>query len=218
MTRNRHVFRDSKIVGLVMPKASKRDQLVEATKVLLWEVGFEAMSPRDIQERSSARPGSLYHHFPSKLAIAEAALDEAAAEDIACLEQVFSERSPPLEIVQNYLLLKRDAFRGCRFGRLVHEASIEHEELRRPVAAYFDAVRTHLARCLKQAQSDGTLRVGLDPESLAVSLIALIQGGYVIARSFKDEALFRQAIEGALALLAEASRLKQPDDKAQPGR
>jgi AcrR family transcriptional regulator len=96
-----------------MPKASKRDQLVEATKELLWEVGYEAMSPRDIQERSAARPGSLYHHFPSKLAIAEAALDEAAAEDIARLEQVFSESAPPLEMVQNYLLLKREAFRGC---------------------------------------------------------------------------------------------------------
>jgi TetR/AcrR family transcriptional repressor of nem operon len=202
------------MVGRVMPKASKRDQLVEATKELLWEVGYEAMSPRDIQERSAARPGSLYHHFPSKLAIAEAALDEAAAEDIARLEQVFSENAPPLEMVRNYLLLKREAFRGCRFGRLVHEASIEHEELRRPVAAYFDAVRTHLARCLKQAQSDGTLRVGLDPESLAVSLIALIQGGYVIARSFKDEALFSQAIEGALVLLAEASRFKRASNSS----
>ena len=30
-----------------MPKPSKRDQLVEATKELLWEVGYEAMSPRE---------------------------------------------------------------------------------------------------------------------------------------------------------------------------
>jgi TetR/AcrR family transcriptional repressor of nem operon len=189
-----------------MPKPSKRDQLVEATKELLWEVGYEAMSPRDIQARSAARPGSLYHHFPSKLAIAEAALDEAAAEDIASLEDVFSADSPPLETVRRYLLLAREAFRGCRFGRLAHEASIEHEELRRPVAAYFDAVRYHLARSVTQAQSEGTLRPGLDPENLAVSLIALIQGGYVLARTFQDEALFRQAVEGALALISEVSR------------
>ena len=42
-----------------MPKPSKRDQLVEATKELLWEVVYEAMSPRDIQARSAAKPGSL---------------------------------------------------------------------------------------------------------------------------------------------------------------
>jgi nucleoside-diphosphate-sugar epimerase len=36
-----------------------RDQLVEATKELLWEVGFEAMSPRDIQARSAPSPADL---------------------------------------------------------------------------------------------------------------------------------------------------------------
>ena len=59
-----------------MPKPSKRDQLVEATEELLWEVVYEAMPPRDIQARSAAKPGSLYHHFPSELAIAEVALGE----------------------------------------------------------------------------------------------------------------------------------------------
>jgi TetR/AcrR family transcriptional repressor of nem operon len=191
-----------------MPKPSKRDQLVGATKELLWEVGYEAMSPRDIQARSAARPGSLYHHFPSKLAIAETALDEAAAEEIARLEEDFSADTAPLEAVRRYLLLTREAFRGCRFGRLAHEASIEHDELRRPVAAYFDAVRNHLARSLAQAQSEGTVPPGFDPETLAVSLIALIQGGYVLARTYQDEALFRQAVEGALALISEACRPK----------
>jgi len=189
-----------------MPKPSKRDQLVEATKELLWEVGYEAMSPRDIQARSAARPGSLYHHFPSKLAIAEAALSEAAAAEIARLDAVFAAATPPLEAVRRYLLLERDAFRGCRLGRLVHEAAIEHEELRRPVAAYFDAVRRHIARCLAEAQRDGTFAAGLDPETLAVSLTALIQGGYVLARTFQDAALMRRAAEGALALIAEVSR------------
>jgi TetR/AcrR family transcriptional regulator, transcriptional repressor for nem operon len=191
-----------------MPKPSKRDQLVEATKELLWEVGYEAMSPRDIQVRSAAKPGSLYHHFPSKLAIAKAALDEAAAEEIACLEEVFSTETPPLEAIRSYLLLEREAFRGCRLGRLVHEASIEHEELRRPVAAYFDAVRNHIARCLSEAQSEGTFGADLDPENLAISLTALIQGGYVLARTFKDEALMRQAAEGVLALISQVSRPK----------
>jgi hypothetical protein len=40
-----------------MPKPPKRDQLLETTKELLWEVGYEAMSPRDIQARSAAKPG-----------------------------------------------------------------------------------------------------------------------------------------------------------------
>ena len=54
-----------------MPKPSKRDQLVEATKELLWEVGYEAMSPRDIQARSAANPGrSLRPHCEATVSAA----------------------------------------------------------------------------------------------------------------------------------------------------
>jgi hypothetical protein len=69
-----------------------------------------------------------------------------------------------------------------------------------------DAVRNHLARALAQAQSEGAFEAGLDPENLAVSLTALIQGGYVLARTLRDETLMRRAAEGALALISELSR------------
>jgi hypothetical protein len=46
-----------------MPKPSKRDQFVEATKELLWEVGCEAMSPRDVGGRSGNRNRhAMLHH------------------------------------------------------------------------------------------------------------------------------------------------------------
>jgi len=188
-----------------MPRSPKREKLLEATKDLLWEVGFEAMSPRDIQERSAARPGSLYHHFASKLALAGEAMNEIAESDIARINAFFNEEGPPLEIVQRYLQLKRDSVRGCRFGRLVNEASIEHDELRDPVNAFFDAVRANLSKKLIQAKDEGALPARVNPENLAVSLLALMQGGAVLARAYQDEELYAQAIEGALSLLAESS-------------
>lgn len=189
-----------------MPKPSKREQLVEATKELLWEIGFEAMSPRDIQTRSAARPGSLYHHFPSKLALAGEAMGELAEADIKRVNEIFETDAPPMHTLESYLLAKRDAIRGCRFGRLAYEASIQHEELREPVAALFDAVRTNLAATLTRAQADGTLRPNVDPNKLAVTLLATVQGASVLARSYQDESIARQAMEGALSLLREASR------------
>jgi len=189
-----------------MPKPSKREQLVEATKELLWEVGFESMSPRDIQTRSAARPGSLYHHFPSKLALAGAAMDELAQADIQRVNAIFATDAPAMDTLERYLLSKKDATRGCRFGRLAYETSIEHDELREPVAAIFDAVRANFAATLVRAQAEGTLRPGVDPDKLAVTLLATVQGGWVLARSYQDETIARQAIEGALSLLREASR------------
>jgi hypothetical protein len=57
------------------------------------------------------------------------------------LREVGYEDTPPPEAVRRYLL-ERAAFRGLPARAPVHEAAIEHEELRRPAAAYFDAVRS----------------------------------------------------------------------------
>lgn len=189
-----------------MPKPSKREQLVEATKALLWEVGFEAMSPRDIQTRSEARPGSLYHHFRSKLALAGEAMSELAEADVTRINTYFAGDTPPMEMVEGYLSSPRDATRGCRFGRLVNEASIEHEELRGPVTAFFEAVRSNLAANLRKAQAEGTLRPSIDPDALAITLLATIQGAAVLARCYQDENMASQAMAGAIALLTEATQ------------
>jgi len=58
----------------------KREDLLKAAKKLLWERGYEATSPRDIQEASGAGQGSFYHHFNGKLDLAATALEEVSAE------------------------------------------------------------------------------------------------------------------------------------------
>ena len=62
------------------PEHPTREKILRATKDLLWERGFEAMSPRDVMSRSGGQ-GSLYHHFTGKLDLACAALAEMAAEE-----------------------------------------------------------------------------------------------------------------------------------------
>jgi TetR/AcrR family transcriptional regulator, transcriptional repressor for nem operon len=73
-----------------MPNPSKRDQLVETMKELLWEVGYEAMSPRDIQSRSAAKPGSLRSRkFAHKL---QALWDACVAEGLQSQTRFVSTR------------------------------------------------------------------------------------------------------------------------------
>lgn len=188
-----------------MSKPSKREQLLEATKELLWDVGYESMSPRDIQDRSAARPGSLYHHFPSKLALAGEAMNEVAQKDTARIDEFFASDAPPLDTVERYLRLERESVRGCRFGRLVSEASIEHDELRRPVTTFFDTIRRNLTNKLEQARAEGILSQHVNPETLAITLLSVIQGAAILARSYKDDEVARRAMEGAISLLSEAT-------------
>jgi AcrR family transcriptional regulator len=187
---------------------SKRDAIVQAAKDLIWEEGYEAMSPRDVIERSGAGQGSLYHHFRGKRDLAEQALWEVNAELRAISDRVFSHQErPPLERVRRFLdVLSRDPLKGCRVGRLAVESSIEDDAIRAPVAAWFDYAEGKVKEALQEAQVGGQLREGVDPGDLALTLTALLQGGYLLARAHRDPAAMHRALAGGMALLESTNR------------
>ena len=178
-----------------------REHLVAAAKELLWERGYEATSPRAILERSGAGQGSLYHHFASKADLAAAALQEVADEMCKKNDPILHSDKPALERIREYLLMPREELRGCRIGRMTQEQVIAQDNLRDPVVAYFTYVEQELAEVLAQAQQEGTLRESVNTADLAATIIAIVQGGYVLARAFQDPERMHQAIRGALALI-----------------
>ncbi|OAS21023.1 hypothetical protein A5481_21830 [Methylobacterium platani] len=198
-------FRRQEVGAVARPGSSKREAIVAAAKALLWERGYEATSPRDVLALSGAGQGSLYHHFPGKREVAAAALAEMAAEEIAVIDALFAPGPPPLDRVRAYLTRERQALRGCRLARLANEAAMEEPVLRDPVAAYVGHIRASLHGCLEEARDAGGLAPGLAPGAVAAALIAVVEGGYVLARVHWDEAAMREAIDGAVQLLAAAS-------------
>lgn len=82
---------------------STREHLITAAKELLWEGGYQAMSPRAVQERSGAGQGSFYHHFASKADLATTALGEVADEMRETFNMVLHTDKPPLVRVREYL-------------------------------------------------------------------------------------------------------------------
>jgi len=182
-----------------------RQQLIEAAKALLWERGFEAMSPRSVLERSGAGQGSLYHHFTGKQELAQAALNETADAFCARLEQDLPPALGPLERVRFWLQQPREALKGCRMGRMAAELAIREPAIRQPVARYFAALNGRLAAALQEAIAAGDLPAELDAADLAAALAATVQGGYVLARTGNDAKAMQRATRGALALLEAAA-------------
>jgi AcrR family transcriptional regulator len=182
---------------------SKRDEIVRAAKDLIWEEGYEAMSPRDVLERSGAGQGSLYHHFSGKLDLASQALWEVHAELREFADRVFGHpERPPLERVRRFLdVLSRDPLKGCRVGRVAAESSIEIDVLRAPVAAWFEYVEGKLTAAFEEARAAGQLGPQVDPSELALTVTAVIQGGYLLARAHGDPGAMHRALAGAMALL-----------------
>jgi len=186
---------------------SSRERLLEATKRLLWERGFEATSPRAVMTESGVGQGSLYHHFPTKKDLAHAALEDVSAELTATARRLLIEQdAPPLERLRAWLTAPRNGLKGCRLGRLANERSVFEAELHGPIAAYFRALQGYVTATVTEAIEAGTLPRDLDPEVVAAALIATIQGGYVVSRALDDEQAITRATQGAMEFLDSLAR------------
>jgi len=179
------------------------DRLIEATRGLLWEWGYEGTSPKDIQKRSGVGQGSMYHHFAGKQELACAAIERTVDDLLHGIDEQFSGPGSALQRLERYVARDRDVLRGCAIGRLTSELSIVGNDLlRRPVERFFTELRKRISSLVLEGQQAQDLRAGLDPDTLACTLIAILQGGYVMARAGQSVEPYAKAVDGARLLLA----------------
>lgn len=181
-----------------------REGLLAAAQELLADRGFESTSPAMIQRRAGAGQGSFYHHFRSKLDLAGEALRATCVEMTDAFDARSASAASPLARLRAYLTEPRDALRGCRLGRHALEKAIEEPAIREPVSRYLGHVEAALARDLTTLQNAGRLPADIDPEALALALVAAVQGSYVVARAHREPQWQRRALEGMLSLLLRA--------------
>ncbi|MFE7930233.1 TetR/AcrR family transcriptional regulator [Streptomyces sp. NPDC057456] len=182
---------------------STSERLIESTRELLWERGYVGTSPKAILERAGAGQGSMYHHFRGKPDLALAAIRRTADEMRATAEAVLDGPGTPYERIAAYLTRERDVLRGCPIGRLTMDPEvIASDELREPVDETIDRIRERIAHLVEEGKEQGQFRPELDGEAIAATVVATVQGGYVLARASGSRTAFDAGVRGLLSLLA----------------
>lgn len=177
-------------------------RLIEATQELLWERGYVGTSPRAIQQRAGAGQGSMYHHFGGKPDLARAAVRRSAEELKALADADLAREGSARERVAAYLRREREVLRGCRLGGLAQDPEVVSDPgLRAPLDETFAWLRSRLTGVLEQGQEAGEFGAEFDSAGTAAVIVAVVQGGYVLARSAGGPEPFREATDGLLHLL-----------------
>jgi len=184
------------------PRMSTQDRLIEATRELLWERGYVGTSPKAIQQHAEVGQGSMYHHFTGKPDLALTAIRRTADEMRETAGRVLDAPGSAYERISAYLLRERDVLRGCPLGRLTMDPEIiASDELREPVDETITWLRDRLAAIVREGVAAGEFAPGLVPEDIAASIVATVQGGYVLARAAGSTDAFDAGARGLLTLL-----------------
>lgn len=143
----------------------------------------------------------MYHHFAGKADLAEVAIGRSADRLLDAADRAIAGAGSPIERVIRYLERERDPLLGCPVGRLAQDRGVvEDERLRSVVAGMFVALEQRICAVLTEDESLPA------PGELAAAVLAILQGGYVLARAGGNRAPFDRAVAGAIRLLTASNQ------------
>ena len=166
-----------------MPKASLRENILDAGLKVMFRRGYIGSGVRDIVAAAGAPQGSFTNHFRSKEAFAGEVLERYFADLKGVVAKALDDRSlTPRERLRRYLdiiteRLASDQFmRGCLIGDFSLEAAPYSETMRKRLAEIFIEWRAPFAACVAEAQAAGQLAATFSPDDLADFLLASWEG------------------------------------------
>jgi AcrR family transcriptional regulator len=175
---------------------------MDASAELFRRQGYTGTGVKQIVALASAPFGSLYHHFPGgKEQLGEEVIRWSGAMYGRLVDVFFQPGGDPVQSTRNFFdgaaetLRQTDYADACPIATIALEVASTNEPLRQATADVFDGwidtVVAHLVTC------------GIEPDvsrQLAVSMIALLEGAFLLGRATRDAS--HVEIAGATAAAA----------------
>jgi AcrR family transcriptional regulator len=194
-----------------------RVRLIDSARYLFWERGFAGTSMADLLAHAKVNSGSFYHFFDSKEALLREVLEGYLhALRPMVVDPAFAATDEPVErifaILAGYRerILMTDSKYGCPLGRLALEIDPENRPAHKLIAENFGGWIGAVRECV-DAMSD-RLPAGTDAEALATYVLAVMEGGVMLSRSYGSVEPFDRTV----SQLREHFRLLLAPEKLKP--
>lgn len=134
--------------------------------------------------------GAFFHHFPSKDALAVAAVDRWSEVSKALFETApYHKHRDPLDRVLGYLDFRKALLKGevadftCLAGTIVQEAYGTHARIREACDASLSGLVATLEADIAEAMKVYGVRAKWSAQSLALYTQAVLQGAFILAKA-----------------------------------
>lgn len=142
-----------------------REELLRTALELIWSHNFGSVTVDEICKQAGAQKGSFYHFFPSKTALAIAAMDHMWNQWRPDFDQLFSPQVPPLERLRAYAdsalasqqeLAKKFGFVvGCPFSSIGSELCCESDGITAKAWEILERIRRYFTIAFRDAFEEG---------------------------------------------------------------
>ena len=185
------------------PKGARvRARIVEAAAALIHERGVAGTFLDDVKEAAEVSGSQMYHYFPDKNDLVQAVIDYQA-DTIVKHQRHALDSANGVEAWRKMVITaaKRTKGRGgCQLGSLVGQLAESDPEARELLAAGFDQWTAAIGDGLKSLHAAGKLASDIDPDDLATTLLATLEGGTLLAQVHQSSRPFETAVNTLLAL------------------
>ena len=179
-----------------------RARIVEEAAALIHDRGVAATTLEDVKAAASVSGSQLYHYFPDKNDLVQAVIDYQADTIVTQNRRALGDANG-VEAWRNMIITGAtltQAKGGCALGSLGGQLAESDPEARALIAAGFDQWEAALSDGLRSLHADGKLAPDIDPDDLATTLLATLQGGLLLSQVQRSTLPLETAVDTLLAL------------------
>jgi len=187
---------------LTLKGARTRARIVESAAALIHKRGVAGTTLDDVKAAAEVSGSQMYHYFPDKDDLVQAVIDFQAETIVARNRDALSSPNG-VEAWRKMVMTaakRTNAKGGCQLGSLVGQLAESDPEARALIAGGFNQWAAAISDGLRSLHAEGRLPSGIDPDDLALTLLATLQGGLLLAQVQQTPRPFETAVDTLLAL------------------
>jgi TetR/AcrR family transcriptional repressor of nem operon len=189
------------------PNVEARARILQAAYELFSSGGFEAASMDRVAEKAGLKKANLFHYYRTKDALGAAVIEKAARRHAEGMRALFADLTQdPVTAVRGLFArgtvgMRKDCSRGCFIGKMGQEIDERNVQMRSELEGCLAAWRGDVASFLDGWRKKGYFRAGFKPAETADGVLALYEGGLLIAKVAGDDAPIEHARRAAVTVI-----------------
>jgi TetR/AcrR family transcriptional repressor of nem operon len=182
-----------------------RRRIVSAAADLIFEQGVAHTTIEDVRAAADVSSSQLYHYFDDKPALVRAVIEHQADTIVGGQETFDLSSLDGLRAWRDFVIehqRRLNCSGGCPIGSLGGELAETDPEARAQVAEGFKRWEATIQSGLREMHARGGLTPDADPDTLALALLAALQGGLLLTQIERDTKPLEAALDAMLELVA----------------